>query len=201
MSYPYYDDVEMRSRSPSSEPEPEPTLPEVNAGKTLSGEGTPVALVERAARLPREAYGGTNDCGIRSMAGAHGIDPSELLMDANSRNPVMAREQWDHHERNMSTREEYLDTAQRAGRPVTYEASSNFLRLPPRGQAAVVVTEQHARVMARSESGNHAAHVDFQAGTRQPFRVNRLPDAHADRVNQHAFMHGPSRRRDPSPER
>jgi hypothetical protein len=73
-------DVSMQSASPERESAPVYDLPQVNAGRTLSGHGLPVAYAEAAAVLPHESFAGTNDCGPRSMAGTLGVRPSDLFV-------------------------------------------------------------------------------------------------------------------------
>lgn len=135
------------------------------------------------------------------MASVMGTTPRDLLMQANSNDPAAAMSQWQYHEQNRMTGDEYVITAARANAPVTYQNTSSFLRLPPPGQAAVVVAHDHAVAIARSESGHHAAVVDPQARQHHVFSVRRVPDAQADQVQHHVFMHGPSRKRDNAPKR
>jgi hypothetical protein len=193
----YGSDVEMRSRSPS----PEGGLPWVNAGRTLSGVGTPAGQLRHSIGLEHQPFGGINDCGLRAMASVMGTTPRDLLTRANRNDGSAADAEWRHIEQHQMNRDHYVDLAARAHAPVSYENTSDFRRLPPRGQAAVVVSGNHAVAMARSDSGHHGAWVDPQARQHHWFDVRRVPDAQADRVEQLVFMHGPARPRGPWPER
>jgi hypothetical protein len=187
------EDVSMTSPSPPLSPRrgaPAFNRSSINAGHSFSFEGVPIAHAEHAARLPYQPYGGNNDCGLRSLAGGQGTDPSDVLMRAHHGNTDAVRGQWDHHERHQMSGAQYRQLAEASGHSVTGEYALNRARLPQRGQSATVVEDGHAVVMARSESGDRVAILDYQQRTHRVASVNRVPDDQADPVRQHVYLHG-----------
>lgn len=190
-------DEHMRSPSPPSYNAYADGLPVMNAGRTLSGPGASINEVEWARQLGFQAYNGNNDCGPRSLAAQMGMRPGDLFLAAHHGDEAAAQAHWNHIEARMIDAHGYRALASAAGRPVTGEGSTTFLRLPRPGEAATVVEDGHATIMLRSWSGNHAARADFQTGEIQPAGVNRVPDEQADRVNQHIFQHASDPRTQP----
>lgn len=191
-------DVEMRSGSESSDVEDvrggSPSRPTkfgysmefstapMKAGPTLSAQGAPVQRMVQG--MEANAYStrfGNNDCG----AGVNAVLAGKSLLAAASpeRDFALGAQRWAHIDTHQMNGRDYSDMAQANGYPVTrYYPALDSLRLPAAGQAAAVVHNAHMTILARSESGRHAHHIDPQQLHITTYPVERVPSERADRV-------------------
>ena len=190
-------DAPVDSSSRSSSPEPPDVghvsgLPTMATGPTLSAQGQRASNVWRA--MEKSDIRGVNDCGIQSMAGVLGVDPSTLLRTAFGGNDDHARQFWrDVNERQMNINQ-FTALAGSVGAEVTHVSQDSNIRPPQAGQAGVYVFSHergaHAVCVARSDDGKVLYKVDFQQQQCQAYRIVRGSDVDASRATVTAILQG-----------